>query len=222
LNADLLKFSDNTKDAIMKRDFKTWMILVAFAIPLIPLLFLLTIYFSNCGVNVNCARGDLACVIHTPIPTLLPATLPAPTLGMPPVQSTASTSVTPTPAGEEEIPEPSNPGLPGSAINLTGDPNSGMALFVTNCASCHGMEGKGGVPNPGSSDGTVPPLNPIDPLLKNPDPKVFATNIDLFIQHGSTPEGISPFRNMPGWGDQNALTQQQIADVIAYIISLNK
>ena len=206
----------------MKRDFKTWMILVAFAIPLIPLLFLLTIYFSNCGVNVNCARGDLAGVIHTPIPTLLPATLPAPTLGMPPVQSTAATAVTPTPAGEEEVPEPSNPGLPGSAINLTGDPNSGMALFVTNCASCHGMEGKGGVPNPGSSDGTVPPLNPIDPLLKNPDPKVFATNIDLFIQHGSVPEGISPFRSMPGWGDQNALIQQQIADVIAYIISLNK
>jgi len=67
----------------MKRDFKTWMILVAFAIPLVPLLFILTIYFSNCGVNVNCARGDLAGVIHTPIPTLLPATLPAPTLEMP-------------------------------------------------------------------------------------------------------------------------------------------
>ena len=68
----------------------------------------------------------------------------------------------------------------------------------------------------------MPPLNPIDPLLKDPDPKVFATNIDLFIQHGSVPEGISPFRTMPGWGDQNGLTQQQIADVIAYIISLNK
>jgi mono/diheme cytochrome c family protein len=206
----------------MKRDFKTWMILVAFAIPLVPLLFLLTIFFANCGVNVNCTRGDLASVIHTPIPTLLPATLPAPSLGTLPVQSPAATSVTPTPADVEEVPEPSNPGLPGSAVNLTGDPNSGKALFVTNCASCHGTEGKGGVPNPGSSDGTVPSLNPIDPLLKDPDPKVFATNIDLFIQNGSMPEGISPFRRMPGWGEQNALTQQQIADVIAYVISLNK
>jgi len=206
----------------MKRDFKTWMILVAFAIPLVPLLFLLSIYFYNCGVNANCARGDLAGVIHTPIPTLLPATLPAPTLGNRPVQSTASTSLPSTPAGVEEVPEPSNPGLPGSAINLTGDPNSGMKVFETNCTSCHGTEGKGGILNPGSSDGTVPLLNPIDPLLKDPDPKVFAANIDLFIQHGSVPEGISPFRNMPGWGDQNALTQQQIADVIAYIISLNK
>ena len=207
----------------MKRDFKTWMILVAFAIPLIPLLFLLTIYFSNCGINANCARGDLAGVIHTPIPTLLPATLAAPTLGMPAtVQPTAPTSVTSTPAGVEEVPEPSNPGLPGSAINLTGDPKSGQALFVSNCASCHGTEGQGGILNPGSSDGTVPPLNPIDPLLKDPDPKIFASNIDLFIQHGSVPEGISPFRTMPGWGDKNGLTQQQIADVIAYIISLNK
>jgi mono/diheme cytochrome c family protein len=207
----------------MKRDFKTWMILVAFAIPLVPLLFLLTIYFSNCGVNANCARGDLAGVIHTPIPTLLPATLPAPSLGMPAtVQPTASTSITPTPAAADEVPEPSNPGQPGSAVKLTGDPNSGKALFVSNCASCHGAEGIGGISNPGSDDGTVPPLNPIDPLLKDPDPKVFATNIDLFIQHGSVPEGISPFRTMPGWGDQNGLTQQQIADVIAYVISLNK
>ena len=206
----------------MKRDFKTWMILVAFAIPLVPLLFLLTIYFSNCGINVNCASGDLAGIIHTPIPTLLPATLSAATPGMlPTVQPTLSTSITPTPAGEE-VPEPSTPGLPGSAINLAGNPNSGMTLFASNCASCHGTEGKGGVLNPGSSDGTVPPLNPIDPLLKDPDPKVFASNIDLFIQHGSVPEGISPFRTMPGWGDRNELTQQQIADVIAHIISLNK
>jgi mono/diheme cytochrome c family protein len=138
------------------------------------------------------------------------------------VQPTVSTSVTPTPSDQEEVPEPSNEGLPGSAINLTGDPNSGKALFVSNCSSCHGIDGKGGVSNPGSSDGTVPPLYPIDPLLKDPNPKVFAVNIDLFIQHGSVPEGISPFRTMPGWGDQNALTQQQIADVIAYVISLNK
>jgi mono/diheme cytochrome c family protein len=207
----------------MKRDFKTWMILLAFAIPLVPCLFLTVIFFSNCGINNNCVRGNLAELIHTPIPTLLPATLPAPTLGMlPTVESTASTSVTPTPAGEEEVPESSNPGLPGTAINLTGDPVPGKALFKSNCASCHGEAGAGGILNPGSSDGTVPPLKPIDPLLKDPDPKVFAANIDLFIQHGSEPEGISPFRSMPGWGDQNALTQQQIADVIAYIISLNK
>jgi mono/diheme cytochrome c family protein len=213
----------------MKRDFKTWMILLAFAIPLVPFLFIATIYLSNCGLDADCTRGDLAPVIHTPIPTLNPATLPASTLSGPitaiPIdtgQPTLSTSVTSIPAGVEEVPEPSNPGPPGTAINLFGNTESGETLFKSNCASCHGNEGKGGVANPGSTDESVPPLNPIDPLLKDPDPKVFASNVDLFIQHGSVPEGPSPFRNMPGWGDKGALTQQQIADVIAYIISINK
>jgi mono/diheme cytochrome c family protein len=337
----------------MKREFKTWVILLAFSIPIAPMLFIAVIYFVNCGINNNCARGDLAGVIHTPIPTLLPATLSAPApstpstplstacsapaetllaawdgaaapqegvftykdqtgqscaatfadiqplftlsnlwypgalactschnaspnaasagldlssysgikngpdiLGngdwnastlnqvlfvqqqMPPDapagtltdegpvipagQPSAELSTTPTPAPADEVPEPSNPGPPGSAINLTGDPTAGTALFKASCATCHGDEGKGGVPNPGSSDGTVPPLNPIDPLLKDPDPKIFAANIDLFIQNGSVPEGPGPFRNMPGWGIRNALTQQQIADLIAYLISLNQ
>ena len=203
----------------MKRDFKFWMILLAFSLPVCAALFIGTIYFSNCGVNADCSRGFLAPVIHTPMPTLFPATLPAPTLSGPINFALTPTAAT---AGGEEVPEPSIPGLPGDAVNLKGDATSGAALFKVHCATCHGQAGKGGVPNPGSSDGTVPPLNPIDPLLKDPDDKTFATNIDLFIQHGSVPEGPSPFRTMPGWGDQNAITQQQIADVIAYVISLNK
>jgi mono/diheme cytochrome c family protein len=87
---------------------------------------------------------------------------------------------------------------------------------------CHGLEGKGDVLNPGSDDGTVPPLNPIDSTLVNSDYKTYTYNLDLFIQNGSRPAGIDPVRFMPPWGAQNALTQQQIADVIAYIISLNK
>jgi mono/diheme cytochrome c family protein len=212
----------------MKRDFRTAMILLAFSLPLIAVLFIGSIYFSNCGTSNNCARGDLAAVIHTSIPTLLPATLPAPTLGEPSTPTatagleTVETTPTQVTAGGDEVPEPSNPGGPGPAVNLTGDPAAGATIFAANCATCHGDQGKGGVPNPGSTDGTVPSLNPIDPLLVNADANVFAVNIDLFIQHGSSPEGTNPFRVMPPWGDQNALTQQQIADVIAYIISLNK
>ena len=203
----------------MKRDFKFWMILLAFSLPVCAALFIGSIYFSNCGLNADCSRGFLAPVIHTPMPTLLPATLPASTLSGPIDFALTPTAAT---AGGEEVPEPSNPGLPGDAVNLKGDATSGAAVFKTNCATCHGQAGKGGVPNPGSTDETVPPVNPIDPLLKDPDYKTFATNIDLFIQHGSVPEGPSPFRTMPGWGDKNAITQQQIADVIAYVISLNK
>ncbi len=84
------------------------------------------------------------------------------------------------------------------------------------------MEGKGGIANPGSEDGTVPALNPIDPTLYSKDARQFAQNIDLFIEHGSTPEGKNPPFKMTAFGAQRTLTQQQIADVIAYVIGLNK
>ena len=125
-------------------------------------------------------------------------------------------------ADEGEIARPSNPGGTGEAVNLTGDAQSGADIFSQNCSACHGDQGKAGIANTGSTDGNVPTLNPIDPTLKNSDPKVFAENIDLFIEHGSTPEGESPALKMPSFGDSKTLTPQQIADVIAYVISLNK
>jgi mono/diheme cytochrome c family protein len=118
-------------------------------------------------------------------------------------------------------PDVPNPGGPGQAINLTGDPTAGVGIFEK-CAGCHGSEGKGGQSNPGSDAGKVPALNPINPALKNADLKIFATNLDLFIEHGAKPAGSNPTRSMPAWGDKQMLTAQQIADVIAYIISLNK
>lgn len=125
-------------------------------------------------------------------------------------------------SGTSDVAKPSNGGGPGQAINLTGDAKAGQQVFNDNCTACHGDQGKGGVPNPGSTDGTIPPLNPIDTSLKNSDYKTFATNIDLFIEHGSTPDGNNPSLQMKPFGDQKLLTSQQIADVIAYVISLNK
>jgi mono/diheme cytochrome c family protein len=132
-------------------------------------------------------------------------------------------NATPTvePSGDQ-IARPSNPGGPGDAINLTGYPIAGEHIFVDHCLMCHGGEGKGDVLNPGSDDGTVPPLNPIDSTLVSSDYKTYASNLDLFIENGSTPPGVNPARWMPPWGAQNSLTQQQIADLIAYIISLNQ
>jgi len=130
-------------------------------------------------------------------------------------------------ATPEPIARPSNSGGPGKAVDLTGDATSGAQIFVDNCVKCHGDAGKGGVENAGTADGTVPPLSPIDDTLKSSDYKTFATNLDLFIEHGSTPEladGATPppAREMPAWGDTGKLQPQQIADVIAYLISLNK
>jgi mono/diheme cytochrome c family protein len=129
-------------------------------------------------------------------------------------------AATPTPA--MEIPKPSNPGGPGEAVNLTGNATAGVAVFKEKCVECHGEEGKVGIANPGSTDGTVPSLNPIDEGLIDKDLKVYAQNLDLFLEHGSTPEGDNPVKKMTAFGDNKELTPQQIADVIAYVISLNK
>jgi mono/diheme cytochrome c family protein len=112
---------------------------------------------------------------------------------------------------------------PGAAIaqNLKGDTASGQKLFADNCVKCHGDQGKKGIDNPGSTDGTVPDLNPIDPGFSIKDRKAFAAQIDAFVEHGSTPDGPNPKNVMDSWGEKKLLTPQQIADLIAYVMSLN-
>ena len=124
-------------------------------------------------------------------------------------------------SSESDVAKPSNPGGVGEAVSLTGDATKGAEIFSANCVACHGEQGKGGVANPGAAE-DVPTLNPIDPTLVSADYKTFASNLDLFIEHGSTPEGSSPTFSMLAFGDNKSLTPQEIADVIAYVISLNK
>ncbi len=145
-----------------------------------------------------------------PLPTSVPAT-PEPTeTPLPPNAST------PQPA------RPSISGQPGPAASLTGSADNGKALFGKYCAACHGPQGVQGVANPDSDDGTVPALNPIDPTIANADPKVFIANIDRFVEHGSVPSGPSPLIMRPAFGDSHLLANQQIADIIAYLMALNR
>ncbi|MGE5799154.1 MAG: cytochrome b N-terminal domain-containing protein [Syntrophaceae bacterium] len=117
--------------------------------------------------------------------------------------------------------QPGPHGENGFAVTIIGSADHGELLFEQTCTACHGPRGAGGVPNPGSKDGRVPPLNPIDRDDFSPDPKTFAGIIDRFIQHGSRPEGPSPAIVMLPFGDTRALTQQQIADIEAYVMKLN-
>ena len=112
-------------------------------------------------------------------------------------------------------------GPPGPAASMIGNVRHGGDLFAGTCRSCHGEAGEGGVRNPGSADGTVPALDPIDPMLADADPRVFAGNIDRFIQHGSTPTGPAPSLSMQAFGDSHTLTQEEIANIEAYVLSLN-
>ncbi len=111
----------------------------------------------------------------------------------------------------------------GPAASIHGDPLKGRQLFALNCVTCHNDRGVGGVPNPGSEDGTVPSLNPMPEFLdaSQGNPAALARDIDLFVQHGSRPEGTNPQVSMIGWGDHQLLSQQDLADLEAYLMSLN-
>lgn len=347
----------------MKRDFASCMLYTLFGLPIFLLLFISTIYFASCGFSADCSTTSQPPIIHTPIPTLIPASLPMPVGGRD-VTTRAVCTVTardllstwvsagysdtqlfsfrdtngnvcnasfadvmplfnlpgiwypgalacdachnanidaaaahldlssyqgilagsqraslsgqgedllgggdwqnsmlnkvlfvyqsmpfgvpigvltadgptiiagslasipiagPTEVpGQEEIARPQNPGGPGEAIQLTGDPIAGQQVFVDHCQICHGLQGMDNVLNPGSDDGTIPPLNPIDSTLVSSDYATFFYNLDLFLQNGSVPEGPNSTFQMPAWGRLSMLTQQEIADVIAYVISLNQ
>ncbi|MCE9646051.1 MAG: cytochrome c [Chloroflexi bacterium] len=206
-------------DDVRKYIFNTLTIFIVGLIIWIGFLFI-----NACGFTLTCKQGAPV-VERTPIPTLIPATLPAAARYIPPTATAqvdiADMQVTPTVEAGSRVAHPSNPGGPGPAVDLAGDKDAGKLIFETNCSVCHMPEGKGGHVNPGSTLGVIPALNPIDETLKDSDYKTFAANIDLFIEHGSMPAGPSPVFQMPAWGDLKLLTSQQIADVIAYVISLN-
>jgi mono/diheme cytochrome c family protein len=158
---------------------------------------------GNMTAYLRTLRGTLS------LPTFVP---PAPEL-----------EPTPPPAGAP-TPEPARPSMPGdtgSGATMVGDAARGQPDFGLYCATCHGPQGVLGISNPGSDDESVPELNPIDFTIASSDPKVFAVNVDLFVEHGSIPEGPNPLIMMPSFGDSTMLTDQQIADLIAYVMMLN-
>ena len=187
--------------------------------------YLLTSLGASLAIIILSACGSPA----TPAPqptTAPPTTAPAAeakATEAPTAEATAEVRET-AEAGETEgaFEGPSNPGGPGEAVNLTGDVKAGEQIYLDKCKKCHGSEGKGGVKNEGSEDRTVPALNPLDEEFIDKDPKVMATRIDLYLEHGSDPEGTNPDKYMPAYGADKKLTPQQIADVIAYVMSLNK
>lgn len=107
--------------------------------------------------------------------------------------------------------------LPGAA--LAGDAAAGKDPFVANCASCHGESGKGDGPvgaalNPRPRDFTVGEFK----FDTDGDGKA-GTDTDLqnVIRNGGAAYGGSPL--MAPWP---TLSDEQVANVIAYIRSLKK
>ena len=122
--------------------------------------------------------------------------------------------------------------VPSVASNTIGSAEHGKLIFVAYCQQCHGVDGKTGIDNPNSVDGTVPAINPMDPEIsgadksgKVPDIQKFIDNMDVYLQDGSspdaTPDGADPKYKMPSFGNTFAMSQPQIADVEAYVVQLN-
>ncbi|MHB9052829.1 MAG: c-type cytochrome [Thermoleophilia bacterium] len=108
----------------------------------------------------------------------------------------------------------------GAVAGMFGDPVHGLAVYTGNCAACHGTAGQPTLAFPGLADVRNPdPNDSIDPELFDVNPAWFARNIDPFLQHGSSPVG--PPLPMPAFGDLQLLTQAQIADTEAYVMSLS-
>jgi ubiquinol-cytochrome c reductase cytochrome b subunit len=133
----------------------------------------------------------------------------------------SSTGVAAGLAGETGKPSLSPSGPPRAAAFFIGNRKHGAVLFRSRCEACHGIDGTGKVPNPGSKSGTVPALNPISRDLYDAQASKFVDNIDRFIQYGAVPRGSAPALKMPDFGVSDTLTQQQISQIEAYILQLN-
>ncbi|MCK6553767.1 cytochrome c, partial [Candidatus Binatia bacterium] len=112
-------------------------------------------------------------------------------------------------------------GPPGRAATIVGSADHGATLFAIYCATCHGDEGRGGVPDPGSASGQVPALNPIAVTIRSSNPGDFAENLDRFLQHGAVPGQDGGALRMPAFGQTATLTQAEIADIEAYVMQQN-
>ena len=90
-----------------------------------------------------------------------------------------------------------------SAQEFPGDPKSGNAIYAQNCSRCHGPNGDG--------SGEEGQYLVVKPANFHSTRTITKTNSELFttIKYGLI------FSPMHGWGDR--LTDQEIADVVAYI-----
>ena len=179
------------------------------------------LFTLGCNATLGCGKAEPT-PARTSVATLPAATLPsAKSGGVAGVEIPLPTGLVEPAPGGAEVARPSNPGGAGPAVLLPGNVAAGAELFTTYCVECHGEQGKQGIDNPGSAAGTVPQLSPINSTLTSADYQVFVYNVDLFLEHGSRPAGDAPAKIMPAWGDQGVLTAQQIADTLAYVVSLN-
>ncbi len=99
---------------------------------------------------------------------------------------------------------------PSGSPALPGDPAKGSTLYAQNCATCHGASLEGGI---GAK------LSPIDKLPGVPD-SLDPTFLIQIITNGRQPQPGDPKQvAMPAKGGNDKLSDQDIKDLAAFIIS---
>lgn len=97
-----------------------------------------------------------------------------------------------------------------SGAPLPGDPTKGATLYAQNCATCHGASLEGGI---GAK------LSPIDKLPGVPN-SLDPTFLIQIITEGRQPQPGDPKQiAMPAKGGNTQLTDQDIKDLAAFIMS---
>ena len=84
-----------------------------------------------------------------------------------------------------------------------GDPMKGKEIYSQTCVACHGANGKGTIPG-------VPDLTAADGRLNNPDYVLLLNIVKGYQSEGS-------LMAMPPKGGNPDLTEQDMADVLAYM-----
>ena len=93
------------------------------------------------------------------------------------------------------------------------DADAGRRIFEAVCATCHGVDGRPDPTSPVVQALGVEPADLSDPLFNSREP---AGDWEMVVEHGGHALGLSA--QMPAQGE--ALTDQQVRDVVAYIKTL--
>ncbi|MCX7691340.1 cytochrome c [Thermoflexus sp.] len=108
-------------------------------------------------------------------------------------------------------PAPAPSGGEAAPVTLKGNPEKGKELFLGSCASCHGADAKG-LPGLGRD------MTTSEFIRKQTDAQLLE-----FIKKGrpATDPANTTGVDMPPKGGNPALTDQDLADIIAFIRTLN-
>jgi cytochrome c oxidase cbb3-type subunit 3/ubiquinol-cytochrome c reductase cytochrome c subunit len=94
--------------------------------------------------------------------------------------------------------------IPSYASTVKGDPSAGQKAFTTFCASCHGADGTGAAPHPGSIV----------------DPAYLALVDDQFLRSNivaGRPEGMPDWRSHIVSGSLHVINSDEIDDIVAWL-----